>query len=248
MEEKYNEVSLQKLKLIPTTSGNDLIAQTSADYKFYEYESEAIGWYNNLEEAKDALGKYTETESDVIVYEIVGPEYGFGKSELVFNEENSLDDISEDEASDESPEYHLLFDSHKRLISSYFYDKENPGGNRLNGEKIFHKGDIAYLRDSIYVDDNNYNLLIPVEIEGKVTKEYLENKWRNAIKEGDKQIQGENAVEDPSEERIQRKIDSLLNIEKDSLVFRPLVTVKCNWGEEPHTPFDDAPRMDFITF
>ena len=88
--------------------------------------------------------------------------------------------------------------------------------------------------------------MIPIKIEGKVTKEYLENKWRNALKESDQKTQGDNAVEELSKERVRCKIDSLLNIEKDSLIFKPLVTVKCNWGVEPTIPFDDAPRIDFI--
>ena len=96
--------------------------------------------------------------------------------------------------------------------------------------------------------DNHYDLLIPVEIEGKVTQEYLVNKCKKAIKGRDSQIHGENSVEEPSQDRIQREIDSQINIVKDSLIFKPLVAVKCNWGEEPATPFDDAPRIDFLTF
>ena len=42
----------------------------------------------------------------------------------------------------------------------------------------------------------------------------------------DSQIHGENSVEEPSEDRIQREIDSQINIVKDSLIFKPILTVK----------------------
>lgn len=248
MEERYKDISLEKLKLIPLSRELEFVTKTKHGYKAYSYESKNIGWFNSLEEAKGALDKYIETESEVIAYEIKGPEHGYGEPDLDIDWDNISNDEDEDDdlVSDESPEFHFLYDKNKNLISSYFYDKDNPGGNRIAGEKKFKKGDLVYVRDSIYVGDNHYDLLIPVEIEGKVTKEYLENKWRSALKESDQKIQGDNAVEEPSEERIQREIDSLLNIEKDSLIFKPLVTVKCNWGVEPTIPFDDAPRIDFI--
>lgn len=246
MEDRYKEVLLNKLKVIPVSSELELITQTFDDPKVYGYESKTIGWYYDLEEAKEAFNRYCETEADVIAYEIVGPEHGFGEPDLDID----WDDVStvedEDLVSDESPEFHFLYDRNKNLISSYFYDEDNPGGKRLEGEKIFKKGDLVYLRDSIYAGDNQYDLLIPVEIESKVTQEYLVNKWREAIIAGDKQMHGENSIPEPSKERIQRKIDSLINIEKDSIIFKSFVTVKCNWGEEPAIPFDDAPRIDFI--
>ena len=248
MQERYKEVVIKKLKVIPVSSALEFVSQTSEEQEVYGYESKTIGWYYDLEEAKEAFNEYIETESDVIFYEIVGPEHGYGEPALDID----WDDVSTDEdkelVSDESPEYHFLYDRNKTFISSYFYDEDNPGGKSLKGKIAFKKGDLAYLRDSIYMGDNHYDLLIPVEIEGKVTQEYLVNKWKKYIKGRDSQIHGENSVEEPSEDSIHREIDSQINIVKDSLIFIPLVTVKCNWGEEPTTPFDDAPRIDFLTF
>ena len=246
MEERYKEVSLNKLRLIPVKAELEVIAQTSEDHKVYGFESKNIGWYYDLEEAKESFNEYIETEADIIAYEIVGPEHGFGEPDLDIDWEEDSTEEEEELFSDESPDYHFLYDRNKTLISSYFYDKENPGGKRLEGEKVFKKGDLAYFRNSIYIGDNRYELLIPVEIEGKVNQEYLINKWRNVIKEGDKKVYGEKFIEEPSEDRIKRKIDSQINIVKDSLIFKPLITVKCNWGEEPTTPFDDAARINFI--
>ena len=245
MEERYKEVSLNKIRLIPICKKLELIPQASEFYKVFGYESKNIGWFYNLKEAEEALQKHSEKDSDIFAFEIIGPEHGFGKSDFVLNEEDDLyDEIKEDEKYDESPEYKLLYDSQKKLLSSYFYDKKNPGGKRLKGEKILKKGDLAYVRVSIYIEDENYDILIPVVIEGEVSKEFLENKWRNAIKDRNKLFY--DIDQEPSEEMIQYEIGKRLNIERDSLIFKPLVTVKCNWGEEPQTPIDDRSRIDFF--
>ena len=246
MENRYKEVSLNILKLLPVSEELEFKAQTSEEHKVYGFESKTIGWYYDFEEAKEAFEKYSETEANIIGYEIIGPEQGYGEPDLDIDWDEVSSEEEEDIVSDESPEFYFLYDRNKNLISSYFYDKDNPGGKRLEGEEVFKKSDLAYLRDSVYIGDNHYDILIPVEIEGKVSEEYLKNKWRKVIKEGDKKIQGENAIDEPSKERVQCKIDSLLNVEKDALIFKPLVTVKCNRGEEPATPFDDAPRIDLI--
>lgn len=245
MEERYKDVALNKIRIFPFNRKLEFIPQTADSYKVFEFESKNIGLFYNLKEAEDALQKYSEKDPNIIAFEIIGPEHGFGKSDFVLNEEDGLyDEIKENEKSDESPEFHFIYDSQKKILSSYFYDKEKPGGERLKGERNFEKGDIVYLRDSISIDDNHFDLLIPVEIEGKVTKEYLQNKYRKAIKDRNKLFYG--IDQEPSDESIQNEIDDLLNIEKDSLIFKPLVTVKCNWGEEPATPFDDASRIDFL--
>lgn len=245
MEKSYKDISLRKLKIIPVSQELVSDSHTSDDYQAYGYETNYMGRFYNLEEAKKALDKHIETESEVIAYEIIGPEHGYGEPVLDIDWDNVSNDEEEDVFSDESPEFYFLFDKKKNLISSYFYDKDNPGGNRSEGEIIFNKGDIAYVRDSIYIGENQYYLLIPVQIEGKVTKEYLGKKWKNAIKESYKQLYGEDFRE-LSEDQVNQKIDSLLNIEKDSLIFKPLVTVKCNWREEPNYPMDDSPRIDFL--
>lgn len=246
MEERYKEVSLNKIKLIPISQDLEFIPQTPESYKVYGYESKYIGRFHNLEEAKKALEKHIETEPEVIAYEITGREHGYGEPDLNIDWDNVSIEEEEDVVADESPEFYFLYDKHKNLNTSYFYDIDNPGGNRLDGEKVFNNGESAYVRVSLYIGDNHYDLLIPINIEGKITKEYLEDKWRNVIKGKNKYFYGVSGNEEPSEKSIQFEIDRLLNIERDSLIFKPLVTVKCNWGEEPHTPFDDAPRIDFF--
>lgn len=248
MEEKYKELELNKLKLVSVNQELEFITQTSESYKVYGYESQSMGWFYNLIDAKNALDKHIETDSKVFAYEIRGPEHGYGEPNLEIDWDNTSNEDEEDIKSDESPEFDFLYDKNKKLISSYFYDEKNPGGERLKGEKSFNKGEMAYVRDTIYVGKNQYDLLIPIEIEGKVTQEYLVAKWRNAIKETHKQLYGEDFIGEPSEDRIQFEIDKLLNIQRDSLIFKPLVTVKCNWGTEPNIPFDDAARIEFIAF
>lgn len=245
MEERYKEVSLNKIRLLPTSKKLELIQQTSETFKVFEYEIINIGWFYNLKEAEEALQKYSENDSDIIAFEIIGPEHGFGKSDFVLNEEDGLyDEIKENEKYDESPKYQFLYDSQKKLLTSYFYDVEKPGGDRLNGERFFDKGEIVYLRESINIEDDHFDLLIPVEIEGIVTKDYLEKKYRKTLKDRNKHFYG--VDQEPSEEMIRYEIDKRLNIVKDSLIFKPLVTVLCNWGETPSSPLDDASRIDFI--
>ena len=82
MEERYKEITLNKLKLTPVIAELEFIAQTSEDHKVYGFESKNIGWYYDLKEAKEALDQYAETESEVIAYEIVGPEHGYEEPDL----------------------------------------------------------------------------------------------------------------------------------------------------------------------
>ncbi|MCH5239585.1 MAG: hypothetical protein J1F38_05135 [Muribaculaceae bacterium] len=238
------EVQLTKLSLIPIDSE---ILVSQGNEKFYEFKEESIGHYPSREEAANALQNYKESNEKTFAYKIIGPEHGRGKSELVLNEEDGLyDEVWEDVESDESPEFQFVYDSDKNLISSYFYDKNKPGGERLKGEKIFQKGDKAYVMVHISVEENSHDLLVPVIVEGVYTIDYLGNKWKKILWDTDKRINELENVPEPSPLRILRQVESISNIEKDSLVFKPLVTVKCNWGEEPATPYDDAPRIDFI--
>lgn len=68
----------------------------------------------------------------------------------------------------------IIFMIYKRnFYLLIFYNKENPSGNKLKGEREYQKGDIVYLRDFINIEDKDFDLLIPVKIEGKVTIEYF---------------------------------------------------------------------------
>lgn len=236
-----DKVSLIKLFVVPK-SQELIFSELRPD--IYEYKDKTIGVFDNLEEAKKTLIDYREPNPHAFAYEIIGPQWRYRKSgNLVVNDDEEYDNLN----SDDSPEYMLLFDLNKDLISSYFFDEKKPGGERLFGEKIFSKGEKAFVRISIYISENHHDLLIPVIIEGEPTIEYLYNKWKKVLWEIDKRVKGDKAVE-PSDVRILQEIEGLMNIKKDSLFFKPLVTVKCNWGEEPTTPFDDAPRIDFLTF
>lgn len=231
------------IKIFEVPKSPELILSDPSQ-EIIEYKDETIGVFKNFELAKKTLLEYRETHPHVFAYEIIGPQWRYRESEIRALDENIE---AENEISDDSPEYQLLYDSNKKLISSYFFDEKKQGGERLSGEKIFSKGEKAFVRISIYVGENHHDLLIPVIIEGKPTIGYLYNKWKKILWEIDKRVKGDKA-EEPSDVRILHEIEGLNNIEKDSLVFKPLVSVKCNWGEEPTTPFDDAPRIDFLTF
>lgn len=240
------EVQLNKLFIVPTSTN---IETFYGNHPVYEYRKETIGWFDSNDAAEENLIRNVKSEHSVFAYEIVGPEHGFGKSDWIFNEKDGLiDEIRENEVYDESPEFQFIYNSHKKLISSYFYDKNNPGGERLNEEIKFQEGDRAFTMISVNIGNDDHNLLIPVKIKGMVTKKYLEKKWREVIWDLDKKTIGESAVPAPSKERIKNQIDSLLNIEQDSVIFKPLVNVKSNWGEEPSRPVGDCPRINILPY
>lgn len=163
---EYPEVSLYKLRLL--SKGEESLIATRRDEKqhFYNVSLDRIGNYYSLEEAEVALKTHKETDKDVIVYQIIGPEHGHGDSTFVESEIDGIQDkIFETEDYDESPEFQMLFNANRELISSYFYDADNPGGIRLENENTFNVGDMAWMSDSCYIEDEELNILIPVIIE-----------------------------------------------------------------------------------
>ena len=164
---EYPEVSLYKLRLL--SKGEESLIATRRDEKqhFYNVSLVTIGNYYSLEEAEAALKTHKETDNDVIVYQIIGPEHGHGNSTFVESEIDGIpDEIFETEDYDESPEFQMVFNANRELISSYFYDTDNPGGTRLDNEKKFNLGDKCWMVGSYYLEDEELNVLIPIIIEG----------------------------------------------------------------------------------
>uniref|UniRef100_UPI003FF030D4 hypothetical protein n=1 Tax=Candidatus Limisoma sp. TaxID=3076476 RepID=UPI003FF030D4 len=208
---EYPEVSLYKLRLL--SKGEESLIVTRRDEKqhFYNVSLDTIGKYYSLEEAEAALKTHKETDKDVIVYQIIGPEHGHGNSTFVESEIDGIpDEIFETEDYDESPEFQMVFNATREFISSYFYDANNPGGASLENENTFIVGDMAWMSGSCCFEEEELNVLIPVIIESMV-----QNKHR-------------------------------LNIESDGVKVKPLVTVKCNWGEYPDSEGYEIPRIDLL--
>lgn len=208
---EYPEVSLYKLRLL--SKGEESLIVTRRDEKqhLYNVSLDTIGKYYSLEEAEAALKTHKETDKDVIVYQIIGPEHGHVNSTFVESEIDGIpDEIFETEDYDESPEFQMVFNANREFISSYFYDANNPGGARLENEKTFNVGDMAWMSGSCCFEEEELNVLIPVIIESMV-----QNKHR-------------------------------LNIESDGVKVKPLVTVKCNWGEYPDSEGYEIPRIDLL--
>lgn len=208
---EYPEVSLYKLRLL--SKGEESLIVTRRDEKqhFYNVSLDTIGKYYSLEEAEAALKTHKETDKDVIVYQIIGPEHGHGNSTFVESEIDGIpDEIFETEDYDESPEFQMVFNANREFISSYFYDANNPGGARLENENTFNVGDMAWMSGSCCFEEEELNVLIPAIIESMV-----QNKHR-------------------------------LNIESDGVKVKPLVTIKCNWGEYPDSEGYEIPRIDLL--
>ena len=162
----YPEVSLYKLRLI--SKGDESLIATRQDETehFYNVSLDIIGNYYSLEEAEEALKIHQETDNNVIAYKIIGPEHGHGNSTFVESETDSIpDEVFETDDYDESPEFQLVFDSNRKIISSYFYDTNNPGGKRLENEFAFNVGDKVWMSGSCYIEDNELNILLPAIIK-----------------------------------------------------------------------------------
>ncbi len=162
----YPEVSLYKLRLI--SKGDESLIATRQDETehFYNVSLDIIGNYYSLEEAEEALKIHQETDNNVIAYKIIGPEHGHGNSTFVESETDSIpDEVFETDDYDESPEFQLVFDSNRKIISSYFYDTNNPGGKRLENEFAFNVGDKVWMAGSCYIEDNELNILLPAIIK-----------------------------------------------------------------------------------
>ena len=208
---EYPEVSLYKLRLL--SKGAESLIATRQDEKghYYNVSLDKVGNYYSLEEAEEALKAHKETDKDVISYQIIGPEHGHGNSAFVESETDDIpDEIFETEDYDESPEFQMVFNADRELISSYFYDTDNPGGTRLDNEKTFNLGDKCWMLGSCYLEDEELNILIPVMIEGV----------------------------GPDKDQ--------LNIVSDGIKVKPLVMVKCNWGEYPDPDGEVIPRIDLL--
>ena len=207
----YPEVSLYKLRLI--SKGDESLIATRQDETehFYNVSLDIIGNYYSLEEAEEALKIHQETDNNVIAYKIIGPEHGHGNSTFVESETDGIpDEVFETEDYDESPEFQLVFDSNRKIISSYFYDTNNPGGKRLENEFAFNVGDKVWMSGSCYIEDNELNILLPAIIKSISHKKHP------------------------------------LNIESDGVIVRPLIAVKCNWGEYPESDDCEIPRIDLL--
>lgn len=206
-----------KLKLVELNPKLQFTSLSGNDEFGRQYEKILISSHETLEACQEAFNTHSENDENVFSFIIEGPEHGYGKLKYEYNEEPwpGEDEIRENEKYDESPEILLVYDVDKRLISSYRYDNANPGGTRQAEEHIFHPSEKAWVKQSVYLEDSDNDLLMPVEIVGKFTMQ-----------------------ESPE----------TLNIEKDQLEFRPLMTVTANWGECPECPLDQAPRIDFLPY
>ena len=208
---EYPEVSLYKLRLL--SKGAESLIATRQDEKghFYNVSLDKVGNYYSLEEAEKALKIHKETDNDVIVYQIIGPEHGHGNSTFVESEIDGIpDEIFETGDYDESSEFKIVFNANREFISSYFYDANNSGGTRLENENTFNVGDLVWMSGSCYFEDEELNILIPVIIESIAQDEHP------------------------------------LNIESDGVRVKPLITVKCNWGEYPDPNGEVIPRIDLL--
>ena len=158
-----------KLKLVELNPKLKFTSLSGKEETCRQYEKILVGSHETLEGCLEAFNTYSENDENVFSFIIEGPEHGHGKIEYKYSEKPwpGEDEIRENEKYDESPEILLVYDADKRLISSYRYDNANPGGVRQAEEHIFHPGEKAWVKQTVYLEDSDNDLLMPVEIVGK---------------------------------------------------------------------------------
>lgn len=236
---EYKNVLLRKIINLGLGDEGEITYRKTQDCIYYQLAYENLGYYPSQHGAENALAHYEESDSRVIGYEIIGPQFS-----LI----SESDDNDEDFYSDESPQFHFVYDSNRQLLSSYFYDKENPGGQRLDREYVFQYNEIAWVREQYTnVDLETYDVLLPVKIMGPTTYEFLEiqRAYYRYVNDIEKLYGMENAAV-PSKEALKCHFDSEPNMTFDSLVFKPLLCLRSSWGIFPCFPLDNSFRLNFL--
>lgn len=216
--------------------------------KAYFINYEYIGGYESKEEAESALYAHNETDTRVIAYEIIGDNhYDIEEDE----------DGPDSEIESETPEFYLVFDANKKLVSSFFYDTENPGGERLEGEHIYEPNEIVWVReeydDFTYDPDNeqtwhtcSHNVLVPVKITGKPSLDFL------AVYHSGEALAQRAATGDlwdtpESIPEVRKEIENGLNDGLDTLIYAPLLWLKGSHGIVPRAShIDESCRYMFL--
>ncbi len=220
-------------------------------HKAYFIDYEYIGCYGSKEEAEGVFYAYNETDPRVIAYEIIGDNHF--DTETVDCSEYEIDI----EVDSETPEFYLVFDANKKLISSFFYDTENPGGERLEGEHIYEPYEIAWVRGE-YADftldyekpttthTSWHYVLLPVKIAGKPSLDFLAV-YRSGIDLAQRAAIGDLWDTPKSLTKVREEIKNDLNDGLDTLIYSPLLWLKgshCIYPRASH--IDEACRYEFL--
>lgn len=217
---EYDEVYLKKLRVVSKGDSSQILYRNSENEVFFLISTDIMGTYNTYQDAEAALMSHEETDEEVFCYLISGPEHRYGSETCVYDTDGLPEIELESEVYDESPEYEILFNAKKEMISSYFFDTDNPGGVRLQNEIELKPGDKAWMIDTYHTYDSklfsHVEIVLPVEIVGKdgIEKYFA---WNN-------------------------------NITRDGLIIKPLITFKCNWGEYPERDSEVAPRIELLPY
>lgn len=219
--------------------------------KAYFIDYEYIGEYGS-KEAESVLYAHNETDTRVIAYEIIGDNHF--DTDVVDDGYGGERDI---EIDTETPEFYLVFDVNKKLVSSFFYDKENPGGERLEGEHIYEPYEIAWVREEYYdftYDPDNeqtrhicsHNVLVPVKITGKPSLDFLAV-YHSSIQLAQRASIGDLWDTPESIPEVRKEIENGLNDGLDTLIYAPLLWLKGSHGIVPRAShIDESCRYMFL--
>lgn len=205
---------------------------------WYNCVEEVIGHFCFLKEAEASLADHP-TDDNIVGYSIEGPEYG----RKIDHEEFDL--LSEKEVpdeyfvSDESPEFVITYTVDKTVNARYTFGEHKPGESRyLNEPNAFKVGDIVWVLQPGYRDISTGLLAIyPAKVVQTLNIDYIKKYYKAWFEEYTKRHIEENPF--PSKELKQRIIDSrinsLLDLEWDSIVVKPLVLLRgidCPFGND----------------
>lgn len=196
-------------------------------YKAYFIDYEYIGEFGS-KEAESVLYAHNETDPRVIAYEIIGDNHF--DTEV---EDDGYGGEREIEVDSDTPEFYLVFDANKKLVSSFFYDTENPGGERLEGEHIYEQYEIAWTRkeyrDYTFDPDNektwlacSHDVIIPVIIAGKPSLDFL-SVYHSGSSLVERAAIGELCKTPRSLTEVRDEIKNGYNDGLDTLIYSPLL-------------------------
>lgn len=227
MEQDKN-ITLKKF-FKSVTDSTRVLKYLDTSLPWYNCVEEVIGHFYSLKEAEASLADHP-IDDNIVGYSIEGPEYG----RKIDHEE--LDPLSEKEfpdeyfVSDESPEFVITYNADKTVNAKYTFGEHKPGGSRyLNEPNAFKAGDIVWVLQPGYRDiSTGLSAIYPAKVVQTLTLDFIKKYYKVWLEEYTKRHIEENPF--PSEEFKQRtiesRINSLLDLEWDSIVVKPLVLLR----------------------
>lgn len=196
---------------------------------WYNCVEEVIGHFYSQKEAEASLAEQP-IDDNIVGYSIEGPEYGRKIDHEEFDPFFEKEYPNEYLVYDESPEFVVTYNVDKTVNARYTFGEHKPGESRYANEpNVFKVGDIVWVLQPGYRDlTTGLSAMYPAKVVQSLTFDYIKKYFELWFEEYTKRNIEENPS--PSEEfkqaKIESQINSLLDMEWDSIVVKPLVLIR----------------------